>query len=110
MTAKFYAFAVTFSLVYALSYVIAVEANYAVFTYHPALGEFGWGVEPPRDGPAMYWYGWMATAGIVAGLAGAVAYVLPQRIVKHLWPSWSWTAPLAAMAVFSYLLRGFFVD
>ena len=27
------------------------------------VGEWGLGVEKPRDGPAMYWYGWLATSG-----------------------------------------------
>lgn len=110
MTRKFYAFAVVFSVVYAVAYVIAVESNYALVTYHPAIGEWGWLVEPPRDGPAMYWYGWIATAGIVAFVAGAIAWVLPEGAVQRLWPGWSWSVPLAVMVVFSYLLRGFFID
>jgi hypothetical protein len=110
MTRKPYTFAVVFSVVYAVAYMIAVESNYALFTYHPALGEFGWWVEPPRDGPAMYWYGWMTTAGIVAAVAGAMAYPLPERAGQRLWSGWSWMVPLSGMVVFSYLLRGFFTN
>lgn len=66
---SFPVFAIVFAVVYAVAYVIAVEQNFALFTYHPALEEFGFLVEPPREGPAMYWYGWMATAGIIALVA-----------------------------------------
>ena len=50
----FHPFAIVFPVVYAIAYVIAVENNYALFTYHPALEEFGFLVERPKDGPAMY--------------------------------------------------------
>ena len=59
------AFVFVFPVVYAIVYAIAVENNYALFTYHPALEEFGFLVERPKDGPAMYWYGWMGEAGTV---------------------------------------------
>lgn len=109
MSQKFYIFAVVFAVVYAVAYVIAVESNYALLTYHPAIEEWGWLVEKPRDGPAMYWYGWMATAALIGTVIGLSASLLPARTVQALWPGWSWSAPLAAMAFFSYLLRGFFL-
>lgn len=102
-------FVIVFAVVYAVVYVIAVEKNYALFTYHPGLGELGPLVETPRDGPAMYWYGWMATAGMVALIASAIAYFVPERLASRLWSGWSWAVPLTVMAVFSYLLSGFFM-
>jgi hypothetical protein len=108
MTQRFFTFAVVFSVIYAVAYVIAVENNYALFTYHPALGEFGWWVESPKDGPAMYWYGWMATAGIVAFGAAAIARFFSERTAQRLWSGLSWAVPVAVMVIFSYLLSGFF--
>jgi hypothetical protein len=105
----FATFAILFPVLYAVAYVIAVENNYALFTYHPALGEFGFLVERPKDGPAMYWYGWMATAGIVAFVAAAIASFIPERAAQRLWPGFSWAVPIAVMVVFSYLLSGFFM-
>lgn len=75
----------TFVIVFAVVYVIAVENNYALFTYHPGLGELGPLAEPPRDGPAMYWYGWMAMAGMVALIGSAIAYFVPERLASRLW-------------------------
>jgi len=51
---SFSAFAIVFAVVYAVVYVVAVEKNYALLTYHPAIGEFGAGGQAPREGPAMY--------------------------------------------------------
>ena len=102
-------FAIVFAVVYAVAYVIAVEQNCALFTYHPAIEEFGFLVEPPREGPAMYWYGWIATAGIVALIAGVIASFVPEQMAKRVWSGWSWAVPVAAMFAFGYLLRGFFM-
>jgi hypothetical protein len=106
---SFPAFAMVFPVVFAVVYVIAVEANYALFTYHPAIGEFGAGVQQPKDGPAMYWYGWLATSGIVASLAGLLACLLPESLARRLWSGWTWAVPVGVMVVFCYLLRNYFL-
>jgi hypothetical protein len=107
---SFAAFAIVFAVVYSVVYVICVEQNYALFSYHPAINQFGMGVQEPLDGPVMYWYGWMATAGIAASLAGLVACILPQAVARRLWSGWSWVVPAGVMVVFCYLLRNFFLQ
>ena len=109
MIRSFSAFAIAFSVVFAVTYVIATENNYALITYHPATDEWGVGIEKPRDGPAMYWYGWLATSGIIAGLAGLIAGWLPESVARRLWPGLSWVVPLGVMLAFCYLLRQFFL-
>lgn len=106
---SFSVFTIVFAVVFAVVYVVCVEKNYALFTYHPALAEFGAGVQAPREGPAMYWYGWLATSTLAAVLAGTLASALPARLVGRLWPGFAWTVPVAAMAIFCYLLRNFFL-
>jgi hypothetical protein len=101
--------AIVFAIVYTVAYAIAVWKNYALFTYHPALNEIGMGVEKARDGPAMYWYGWMATAAIAALGACLIAGLVPERMAKRLWSGWSWVVPLGALLFFAYLLRGYFL-
>jgi hypothetical protein len=103
------AFAIVFGTVYAVAYFICVEGNYALFTYHPALGEFGMGVQKAKDGPAMYWYGWMATSAIVASVAGGLAMLLPETVARRIWPAATWIVALAAMCAFCWLLKGFFL-
>lgn len=103
------AFGIVFSVVFAIVYVIAVEKNLALVTYHPALGEFGMGVQAPQDGPAMYWYGWLATSAIAAFAAALVAAWLPENMTKRLWPALAWLVPVVVMAAFCYLLRSYFL-
>jgi hypothetical protein len=102
-------FAIVFAVVYALIYALAVWKNYALFTYHPALNEFGFGVQKPKDGPAMYWYGWLATAGIAASIAAFVACLVPDTAARRLWPGLAWLVPLCTMLFFAWLLRGYFL-
>ena len=101
-------FSIVFAAAFAIAYLVAVQNNYALFTYHPALGAIGWGVEPVKDGPAMYWYGWLATAGIAAALFAAIASWLAQRAIERA-AAVAWIVPLAAMAAFAWLLRGYFI-
>jgi hypothetical protein len=101
-------FATVFAIVFAVVYLIAVEKNYALVTYHPATYSFGLGTQPPGEGPAMYWFGWMASAGVAATIAGLLACLLPEALTRRLWPGLSWLVPLGAIAAFGYLLSDFF--
>ena len=101
-------FAVTFAIAFAILYVLAVENNWALFTYHAALEEFVFLVEKQKDAPAMYWYGWMSTAGIGAFVIASAVSWAPEQLSKRIWPGWSWAMPLATMFAFVYILRGFF--
>ena len=101
--------AVLFAVVYTIAYVIAVWKNYALFTYHPVINEIRAGVQKPIDGPAMYWFGWMATAGIAAAGACLVACLVPERLSSRLWSGWSWIIPLGVLLIFAWLLRNYFL-
>ncbi len=101
--------AIVFTAVYAFAYVIAVWQNYALFTYHPATGALALGVEKPHDGPAMYWFGWMATAGLAAAGACLIACLVPERYARRVGSGCSWTVPLGVLFFFAYLLRGYFL-
>ena len=87
-------------------YVAAMELNWAAFTYHPRLGEWAWGVERPRSGPAMYWYGWLATAALGGSVAGAIAAALSRA--ESLWFRLGWIVPAAAMVAAVYFMIPFF--
>ena len=102
-------FATVFAVVYAVVYVVAIEQNYALITYHPVLNQFGLLVEEPKAEVAMYWYGWMATAGIAALAAGVIAALVPKSVAQRLWSGWSWVVPVVMMVVVSYIHRGYFI-
>lgn len=113
MSAADHARAVALATVFAVSFVVvylfAVWHNYALFTYHPVLGEIAWGVDKPRDGPAMYWYGWILTAALAASGACGMACVLPARIVLRLWSGWTWVIAVGVLMMITYMLRNYFL-
>ena len=106
---RFEVFAIVFAAVFAVVYVIAVDRNYALFTYQPLNYGFGLWVQPPGDGPAMYWFGWLATSALAAGFAGLLACLLPQGLTRRLWSGWSWLVPAGVIVAFGWLLRDYFL-
>ena len=96
-----------FAAAFAVIYVFAVELNWALFTYHPKLREWAWLAQPTKSGPPMYWYGWLATAFLGASAVSLAALPLVRRWPPPVWIGW--VIPLAVMATFVYLLRGFFL-
>ena len=98
-------FVVTFAVTYAIFYVVSVEYNLALFTYHPALEEFDFLVEKAKDGPAMYWYGWIATSALGASILGFLAALLPEKIRGKIPLALAWVVPVALVPVVIYSLR-----
>jgi hypothetical protein len=98
-----------FAAAFAVLYVIAMELNWAAFTYHPRLGLFELGAKPPRTGPAMYWYGWMATSALGGLTAAVLAMVgLANFLSAKAWLLISWVVPVGAMAAAAYFMLPFF--
>jgi hypothetical protein len=102
-------FVITFAAAFALLYVCSVQYNLALFTYHAATEEFHFLVKPASEGPAMYWYGWLATAGLGAFATATLASWLPKVSLSRLWLGCSWSVPLAVMVTFAYILRRYFM-
>jgi hypothetical protein len=96
-----------FAATFAVIYVLAVEANWALVTYHPRLGEWEWLTQPTKSGPPMYWYGWLGTAFLTASAVSLLALPLTRRWQPPAWIGWA--VPLAVMVVFVYLMRSFFL-
>jgi hypothetical protein len=96
-TRSFGTFAIVFAIVYPIVYITATEINLAAFTYHSALGQFGLGPNKPINGPAMYWFGWMTTSAIVAGVIAGIAAYLPSTLTQRLPAATAWVVPLLAM-------------
>jgi hypothetical protein len=107
MKSRFPVFAVSFAVVYAVVYYFAVDRNWALFSYGPAVGQWTALTRAASAGPTMYWYGWMATAAIAGALAGLIACVLPARLSRYVPPDFAWLVPLGAMLAFAYLLSGY---
>ena len=102
-------FTVIFAAVFSVVYVLAVQNNWALFTYAPATGTFAPLLTPATAGPTMYWYGWIATAAIAAGVVAAVVSLIPESLAKWVWPGFSWAVPIVVLIAFGYLLSGYFL-
>jgi hypothetical protein len=103
-------FTIAFAISFAVLYLLSIEYNWALFTYHPAIEEFGFLVQAPKDGPAMYWYGWLATAALGGAGIAAIAALLPDGWAKsRAGSNLSWGIPLVVMVGFVYILRRFFL-
>ena len=117
MTASFRRFAFAYGSAFPILYVIALKFDLALFTVYPSLGIVLAGTHHSKDtvdpamgflAPAMYWYGWAATAALGALVIGLAAAFLPDRWTSWLWSGWAWVIPLAAMVACSYLTLPWF--
>ena len=100
-------FAFAYGTAFAVLYVVALKLDLALFTVYPAQSVVLLGAHYSRDvvdpamsflAPAMYWYGWTASAALGALVFGLLGAVLPEQWTRRIWPGWLWVAPLAAMS------------
>ena len=105
---RFGVFSVTFAAVYAAVYYVALVNNWPVFSYGPAVGQWTLFNHPASAGPTMYWYGWIATAALVAAVAGLIVCYLPGNLGGRLWSGLAWLVPVCSIAAIGYLLSGYF--
>jgi amino acid permease len=110
-------FAFAYGPAFAVFYVVALKLDLALFTVYPSLGVVLPGTHHPRDvvdpalgflAPAMYWYGWAATAALGALMFGLVAALFPGRWTQRIWLEWLWVFPAAAMVACVYLTLPWF--
>ncbi len=109
-------FAFAYGTAFAVFYVVALKLDLALFTVYPSLGIVLLGTQHSRDtvdpamgflAPAMYWYGWTATAALGALVVGLVAALLPEQWTRR-FCSWWWMIPVLAMIACIYLTLPWF--
>jgi hypothetical protein len=95
-----------FSLTFSLSYIAFFVLDLPLFLYYPLTRQF---TLSPLDaavaGPAMHWYGLLASSAI-AGLIAAI--VLRERWIPGPLLQKLWLAPILAMFAVAWQLRFFF--
>jgi hypothetical protein len=95
----------TFMVSYSLAYASVFFMNRPLFLYYPLHSNFNWGSHAQTGiGPAMAWYGLMASAGLIALV---VSLCVPDRAVSRFVAGYAWLAPVAAMLTSVFLLRRF---
>ncbi len=116
-SAPFRRFAFAFGTTFAILYVVALARDVALFTVFPSLGVVLAGTHHTRDvadpamgflAPAIYWYGWAATAALGALMLGFVAALLPGRWTRAIWRGWVWLVPALSMVACVYLTLPWF--
>jgi hypothetical protein len=103
-------FAIAFAVIYIVEvYLTAFQVNLALITYHPQIAQWGLLAQAPRQGPAMYWYGWLLTSALGAGALAALSLALPARPFDRIWSILVWVTPLVMIGFITYVLRGYFL-
>ena len=110
-------FAFTFGIAFVVLYVIALARDWALVTVYPSLGVVLLGTHHSKDvadpaigfvAPAMYWYGWTATAATGALVLGLLTMLLPDRFTWRFGPGWVCVGPVLAMLACIYLTLPWF--
>jgi len=108
-------FAFAFGMAFAVLYVLALAMDLALFTVYPTLGIVVPGTQHAQDAapsiggvPAIYWYGWTATAALGALTLALIAALLPERWTRRISLPWLWVAPVFAMFACVYLTLPWF--
>jgi hypothetical protein len=110
-------FSFAYGAAFAILYVVALKLDLALFTVYPSLGVVLLGTHHSSDvvapamaflAPAMYWYGWTATAALGAFVVGLASMLLPERWTRRIWLGWLWVVPVSAMIACIYLTLPWF--
>jgi hypothetical protein len=77
-----------------------------LFTYHPGTDRIDLGYAPARrdEGPAMYWYGWLASSSLGAAILSVLAALLPDKIRGKIPLALAWVVPVVLLPVLIYSL------
>jgi hypothetical protein len=104
---RFCTFSLVFGIAFALLYVVCDMAKWPMFTYHPGTDRFDLGYAAARrdEGPAMYWYGWLATSALGASITGVLAAWLPENIRGKIPLALAWIVPLVLIPILLYSLK-----
>jgi len=95
-----------FAAAFAVIYVLAVQYNWPC---SPIIrkSESGSGWPSARNGPPMYWYGWLVTSALGATAVSLLSWPLARRGSTQYWLGW--VVPIVVVVVFVYLFRSFFI-
>ncbi len=106
-SSRFGTFALVFGISFAVLYVVCDMTASPMFTFHPGTDRIDSGFAPARrdEGPAMYWYGWIANAAFGAFILGLLASLLPAKIRGNIPLALAWIVPVVLLPVLIYSLK-----
>jgi len=99
-----------FSIVFPILYEPTMYFNWPVFTYVPQVKTFHLlrYMPPAAQGPGMFYYGWLLTAGIAAAVIALLASMAPERITARVPATLTWVAPLVVLVMLLDILSVWF--
>jgi len=96
-----------FTLMIGIGYAVAVYVDYPLFRYYPLAKRFSFDDLADRAlGPAMSWYGWIATGAVAAIL---IAACVPRRIGDRIPGSVFWVVALIMFVAGWYREKSWFM-
>jgi hypothetical protein len=96
-----------FTLVFGLSYSVAVYLNYPLFRYYPLVGRFSFkDLADNTLGPAMNWYGWIAVA---LAPALVLALIVPKKVGDRIPVMVFWFVPFVMFLAGWYREQAWFL-
>jgi hypothetical protein len=100
-------FSLVFGVGFAFLYVVCDIAALPMFTYHPGTDRIdpGFALARRDEGPAMYWYGWIATSALGASILGFLASLLPGMARSRIPMALAWVVPVVLLPVLIYSLK-----
>ena len=99
-------FTLVFGICFAILYVVCDMAALPLFTYHPGTDRIDLGYASARldEGPAMYWYGWLASSALGATILGGLTALLPEKSRDKIPLALAWVVPVVLLPVLIYSL------
>jgi hypothetical protein len=99
--------AAIFAIAFAIIYAPTMDYNWTAATYHPIQGIWQFGRAPPLGGgsPAMYWYGFVITSALAAGVVTALAALIPDKLLDRVpWRNLTWIVTICSIIYIGYVL------
>ena len=93
-----------FSILFGVAYSACFYLQLALFRYYPETNRFYW-AEHPEDGPAILWYGWLASAVLVSA---AAALIVPRRLAERVSDDSVWLVAVAMVVMILIYERQWF--
>jgi hypothetical protein len=93
-----------FSVLFVVIYSVCFYMEWALFRYYPETNSFYLQMHP-EDGPAILWYGWLASALL---LSAVIALIVPSRLAERVSSDSVWMVAVAMVVVILIYHRQWF--
>ena len=99
-----------FSILFPIFYEPTMYFNWPVATYVPQLSAWhAWRYLPMKaEGPPMFYFGWLVTAGVPAAVIALVLAYAPEGVTRRVPANLAWIAPVVVAVMLIDILSPWF--